>query len=483
MDQKRAHRRAGWQATWLAWLLVFVSLLAACTVPDRFADRAIDYNRSLEEAENRGLLLNLLRAANDRPLYFTSFSALRGSMSVALGINAAGTTGLDGTNSTSLGALIAPNASIINSPSFDLTVLDTQAFARGLLTPIDNNVLDAFYQQDRDMRRLLDLFANRIDIVLSRPKAEQAAVIFRARYWNDPLFSAIEEADPQVRDYGRREFRCVGSVLARAGLELRQGEPMSPIAVTLPVDRLGDAGAIAGALRAGLRFRSIAGPRDLVELLQLHGDAEFVFPAEPSATRASPSAREMAEHPADGLGRYQANSLRLSVRLQSVPAGTKEDTGRMVVVVGGREVPIAVDPSCESLAGDVFAAVSDAGLQSPVNGDMQAEFVIYVRSTEGVVRYVGRRLCARYGPPVCEAGGAMAQQDDDMLTLSQAVDGRPLVVTEFNGKNFAIAANDRQSARTLAQLKQLIALHNRAEQAPATSAVTVVGTGSMVQSR
>src|SRR5215212_9948486 len=193
----------------LAWLALAGPLLAACSVPDRFADRAIDYNRSLEDAENRGLLLNLLRTANDRPLYFTSFSALRGSMSVALGVNAAGTVGLDSGNSTSLGGVISPNASIINSPSFDLAVLDTQAFARGLLTPIDNNVLDVFYEQDRDMRRLLDLFANRIDIVLSRPEGPNPSVIYRARYWNDPLFTAADEADLSVHDYGREDFRCV----------------------------------------------------------------------------------------------------------------------------------------------------------------------------------------------------------------------------------------------------------------------------------
>jgi hypothetical protein len=57
-----------------AWLAA-LAFLAACAIPDRFADRAVDYNRSLEQAENRALLLNILRAANDRPLYFTSFSA------------------------------------------------------------------------------------------------------------------------------------------------------------------------------------------------------------------------------------------------------------------------------------------------------------------------------------------------------------------------------------------------------------------------
>jgi hypothetical protein len=391
-----------------AWLAA-VPALTACSEPDRVADRAVDYNRLLEEAENRALLLNVLRAANDRPLYFTSFSAPRGSMSVSLDANAAATIGLDGDNSTSLGGLVSPNASIVNSPSFDLAVLDTQSFARGLLTPVDNDVLDVFYQQDREMRRLLDLFVNRIDVVLSRPGAEGPAVFYRARFWNDPLFHAAELADPVVRDRGRAEFRCVRSVLARSGLELRQGAPLSPIRLSVPVTQLGDAEAIANALKAGLQSRPAAGEPASVELLRLGGDAEFVFPDEPppAVSTARPSACEMAERP---------------------------DTG------------------------------------------------LFVRSTEGVVRYVGRRLCARYGPPVCETPQPAAEPpDDEILTLAPAGNGRALAAVEVDGHRFAVAADDRASARTMARLKQLIALHNRAEEAPTTAAVTVVGTGGTVQ--
>jgi hypothetical protein len=455
-------------------------LLAACTVPDRFADRAVDYNRSLEDAENRGLLLNVLRAANDRPLYFTSFTALRGSMSVSLGANAAATIGLDGGNSTSLGGLISPNASIVNSPSFDLAVLDTQAFARGLLTPIDNDVLDVFYQQDRDMRRLLDLFVSRIDVVLRRAGAGERAVFYRARYWNDPLYERRQRVDPGVRDGGRTEFRCARSVLASAGLELRQSAPLVPVGVTVPVLQLGGADAIANALKAGLRFRPVPGRVPQVELLQLGGAAAFVFPGEPRLETgpALPTAREMVDHADGGLSLYQVNSVRLGLRVR--PGGVAGD--RMVVVVGDREVPIAAEPSCEPLAQDVFAAAAAGG--GVATGEMDAEFVLFVRSTEGVVRYVGHRLCARYGPPVCGAAPDNEElPDEEILTLAPATDSPTLAAVELDGQRFALSLSDHTSARTMAQLKQLIALHNRAEQAPATAAVTVVGTGSSVQAR
>lgn len=441
--------------------LAGLALLAGCAVPDRFADRAVDYNRSLEEAENRALLLNVLRAAADRPLYFTGFSALRGSMSVAVGTSAAATLGIDGGNSTALGALLAPSASLVNSPSFDLSVLDGQAFARGLLTPIDNNVLDVFYQQDRDMRRLLDLAVNRIDA---------AAGARRARFWNDPFFVAAEEADPAARDFGRAGFRCVRDLLAGAGLELRQGPALKPVHLTVPAAQLGDAEAIANALKAGLRFRPAgAGPDPRVELLRLGGDAAFVFPEDvPAEAAAVPSQRDMAERDAGGAGlsRYQANTLRLKLRLRAGGRG-------MSAVAGGREVPATAGPGCAALAERAFGDPRDGGA-------VEAEFVLFVRSTEAVVRYVGRRLCARYGPPVCgksaaDAAAGAERPEDEFLRLAPDSGGPALARVELDGRRFAVAVGDRASARTLAQLKQLIALHNRADDAPTTSAVTVVG--------
>ena len=460
-------RRRPWRlrALWLG--------LAACAVPDRFADRAVDYTRSLELAENRGLLLNILRAASDRPLYFTSFSAVRGSMSVSLGASAAADLGYEVGDATSLGVVLAPSVALANSPSFDLAVLDSHAFARGLLTPIDNNVLDVFYQQDRDVQQLLDLFVHRIDVVLRDPEAPGPAdVLYHARFWNDLLFRAAPSGDPAVHDQGRTLFRCARSVLARAGLELRQGEATRPVNLVLPASQLGDAEAIASALKAGLRLRPLAAPTAGVELLRLESDAHFVFPGEPAATALPASAREMAERDPGGLSRYQANALRLTLRVG--PPSGPTSAALTAVVIGGREVPIALEPSCEPLAAEVFAAAGAGG------SDLVVEFVLYVRSTESVLRYVGLRTCACYGPPLCDAPAVVPAEPpvDEILTLERKPIGDALADVELEGRRYAVARGDRSSARTMAQLKQLIALHNRAEEAPATAAVTVVGTGS-----
>lgn len=279
--------------------LACLAALAGCSIPDNFVDRAVNHNKSLEQAENETLLVNILRAANERPLYFANFSAISGSMSAAVGTGAEGSIGWESGNSTSLGAALTPSFTIENSPSFDLAVQDTQAFARGVLTPIDNNVLDVFYQQDRDMERLLDLFVSRIDLFVKPREGSRAEDDYLASFWNDPFFER-RATDAQVtkgvkpQEYGRAGFRCVRTALADAGLDLRQAEPLEPTDLTLPVGQLGDAEAIASALKDGIRFvpGTSAGS---VELFRIAGDREFAFAGtpktQPSAAPASKSAR------------------------------------------------------------------------------------------------------------------------------------------------------------------------------------------------
>ncbi len=57
------------------------AVLAACSFDGRIADHAVKYNKTVEEANNSLLLLNILRARDRRPMHFTAISQLRGSLS------------------------------------------------------------------------------------------------------------------------------------------------------------------------------------------------------------------------------------------------------------------------------------------------------------------------------------------------------------------------------------------------------------------
>lgn len=464
--------------------------VGGCSIPDDFVGRAVSYNRSLEAAENETLLLNLLRAANERPLYFTNFSAIRGSMSAAVGAAAVGSVGWESSNTTTLGASLAPSAAIENSPSFDLAVQDTQAFARGVLTPIDNNVLDVFYQQDRDMKRLLDLFVSRIDLVIRPEGDDERADRYIASFWNDPFFTADASgvelmSGPELHEFGRTGFRCVRTVLADAGLQLRQAEPLEPTDVAIPASQLGDAEAIANALKAGVRFRrdDARGP---VQILRIGGGADFAFAAgpgdAPKRTIAATTAQEVQSSSPERLNRFQQNAVSLMFQTGAAkPGATAAEAGGPIrVKISGREVMIPVQDHCRELAGEIAAA--SARLADGAAG-VRAEFALNVRSTEAVIRYVGKRLCAHYRTEVCLEPPAVAEApgEDELVAVAVgAASGAPaLAATDFDGRRYAVPAGDRNNARTLAQLKQLIALHNNANAAPETAAVTVVGTGSL----
>ena len=64
-------------------LLAVVSFLLGTFVMDRTIRlRAVGYNRAVEEAANSLLLLNILRARYERPMYFTPIEQIKGQQSL-----------------------------------------------------------------------------------------------------------------------------------------------------------------------------------------------------------------------------------------------------------------------------------------------------------------------------------------------------------------------------------------------------------------
>jgi hypothetical protein len=103
---------------------------------ERISSSTTDYNLVVEKVQNEMLLLNIVRASKRRPMYFTGFNLLRGSMSynfqtgnINIPFGQIG-TGLNGAYS------IAPSVSYSTNPSFDLMVWDNKEFTTGIMTPV-----------------------------------------------------------------------------------------------------------------------------------------------------------------------------------------------------------------------------------------------------------------------------------------------------------------------------------------------------------
>src|SRR6185369_10824310 len=151
----------------IMWKACLAMTLAGCAMlpKERIASSTTDYNLVVEKVQNEMLLLNVVRASKRRPMYFTGFNLLRGSLSYNFqtgGINIPFGkigAGLDGAYS------IAPSVSYSTSPSFDLAVWDTKEFTTGIMTPVSmDTVYYYLVKLGWPKEMLLHLLVERIEL-------------------------------------------------------------------------------------------------------------------------------------------------------------------------------------------------------------------------------------------------------------------------------------------------------------------------------
>ena len=130
---------------------------SGCSFWSHIAHDAVEYNRTVERSNNQILLLNILRAKERLPMYFTTLSLIRGSLSSTLGAGAEATVG-GGVND----AKLTPRAEYKSSPSFDVAVLDSHEFMRGILAPVSLETVRYYWDQGWPADLLLHLFVREI---------------------------------------------------------------------------------------------------------------------------------------------------------------------------------------------------------------------------------------------------------------------------------------------------------------------------------
>lgn len=146
-------------------MLFFLSLFMGCAIlpKNQMAHSTAEFNVVVEKAQNQMLLLNVLRASKRYPMYFTSFNALRGNMSYNFATGGLNIpfgkigTGYNGAYS------IAPNMSFATNPAFDLVVLDSQEFIRGIMTPVTAGTFEYYWNQGWPRELLMYLFVQHIE--------------------------------------------------------------------------------------------------------------------------------------------------------------------------------------------------------------------------------------------------------------------------------------------------------------------------------
>src|ERR1700686_5160953 len=136
--------------------------LSGCSVVDKFAGRAVEFNLEAEQAQEQALLLNIIRASMRRPMQFTSLQSITGTASASANVNGTYAAAqqlplismfniIPGNVNTAISRIATegggPSASMSGGPTFVVPVLDTQEFYQGILAPIPLQVFDYYLQQ------------------------------------------------------------------------------------------------------------------------------------------------------------------------------------------------------------------------------------------------------------------------------------------------------------------------------------------------
>jgi hypothetical protein len=165
----------------LVALSVSIGLLSfGCVRVGDFSRNATRYNEAIEEAQNRMLLLNVVRAEMRRPMYITDLSKITGN--IKLDVNSGGVetdygpfVEMNGTimsgavNSVTathrlFSGKFVPSLDYAHTPTFDVNSLSTQEFMNGFLKPVSKDLMAYYWEQGWPQELLLYLFVREVTI-------------------------------------------------------------------------------------------------------------------------------------------------------------------------------------------------------------------------------------------------------------------------------------------------------------------------------
>ena len=153
VNQAPSRRQDGYKKYSLLPLLMFC--LTACsgaTVIDQFT---AEYRGTQASSSDAQILVNILRAKDNVPIHFTDLSVIHGSMQFTAGAGASIPLSQNGSAAPDI---LTPAIAVQNSPTFDIGTMDTQDFTKGILSPINIEIVKQLFDQGIDPRVMFLLF-------------------------------------------------------------------------------------------------------------------------------------------------------------------------------------------------------------------------------------------------------------------------------------------------------------------------------------
>ncbi|MEM7269311.1 MAG: hypothetical protein AAF401_08660 [Pseudomonadota bacterium] len=201
-----------------AGALAAATLVGACSLGPQVSVSAVDYNRAVETSTDKILLLNVVRAAHDKPLHFTRIGKITGNFEAGAEIGSSlviGNTGAPDEVST-----ISPKASFISKPQFEIQPLQGKEFVQGLLEQPSTSDIASFWAQGWTKPLLMHLLIEQAVVqyktgaprcsLRSNPTDMESFTDF------DTLVSVIDVLDPEV---GSSSGKNIGSAITVTGVK------------------------------------------------------------------------------------------------------------------------------------------------------------------------------------------------------------------------------------------------------------------------
>ena len=223
--------------------------LAGCAHIDSFDGQMTDFNNAAERAQDQSIMLNVLRAADYRPLSFVELQSVSSSISPAANLTlAAPVAGNGGMTPT----MLSPSLGFSGGPTIQAAYINTQDFYRGIVNPIPITAIDLLIQRRIPSSLLFNLLFSRIIVrQIANNETDEAGKLAGP----GEVFTAIN--DPGFTGDKLPAFQDLVEALVNEGLTTGPGAS-SDTAVGPPLTEvdLGGADLIAKAVGAGLKLES-----------------------------------------------------------------------------------------------------------------------------------------------------------------------------------------------------------------------------------
>jgi len=543
----------GWQRT-CVWgtALAFATALAGCAVVDNFSGRAVDYNLEAERAQEQTMLLNIVRASLRRPMQFTGLQSITGNASMNVGSTLTAPFGeaMHRPRGSVSPDVFGLSGAVSGGPSFIVPVLDTQEFYEGILNPISLQIFDYYLEQGFPPQVLFDLFVAKVEVTWgpatpsgagAKPAANvdcRSATRAVPRVGSDPAASAANgDAAPPgdclevtytnsvASDAEFDRFQAIADLLFAEGLWTEHVPSTTPVGAPIQSNVLQPTDGERNADQAAQLIQAYAAAAQAgLKIVKVKKEADEAPGREKAGDKANGNSYQVEKNTTSYRFCFHRfgdavvpndSPLLCGSKANGEANASQEDAS----TTGSTVFDLHVNPKLQAL---LQARLGSANTE----GRSVKSAAIYLRSTEGIIYYLGevvrRALYPDQGkeavaPRVikvptqvpehtmptrsCDNGTASGRTNryekdlmrldpppvvtenppppvyfcDDIFVVAKNAGGGFVSVT-YDGDSYNLPEGSDRSGRTYQVLeiaKQVLAVNTSAKQLPATSVVVI----------